>query len=70
LREVVSKYALKRSIKAVFSLVAAEIKSDWFRVTSDPGIGTVWYFPLTYPKISLTIAKAYSKTHERPIELI
>ncbi len=63
LRDVVSKYALKRSINACFSVVAAEIKSPWFKVTSDPGIGTVEYLPLTYPKISLTIASPYSNTH-------
>jgi hypothetical protein len=44
LREVVSKYVLKRSINAVLSLVAAVIKSPWFNVTSDPGIGMVDIF--------------------------
>ena len=70
LREVESKYTRKRSNNAVFSLVAAVIKSPWFNVISEPGIGTVVYFPRTYPSISFANARAYSNTHERPIELI
>ena len=52
LRDVVSKYALKRSINACFSVVAAEIKSPWFKVTSDPGAGTFPSSSLKYARIT------------------
>ena len=37
--EVSSKYVLNLSTNAVFSAVAAAIKSDWFNVTSAFGTG-------------------------------
>ena len=41
--EVSSKNVLNFSIKAVFSAVAAVIKSDWFKVTFASGIGIFEY---------------------------
>ena len=35
-----SKSVLNFSIKAAFSVLAADIKSAWFNDTSAPGIGT------------------------------
>ena len=57
-------------IKASFSAVAADNKSCWFNVTSAPGIGTVAYFPLTYPNTSFALANVYSKIQLLPTELI
>ena len=64
------KDSLIENLPIPYSAVAADIKSDWFNVTFASGIGIVPYFPLTYPNISLTIAKPYSKIHCLPIELI
>ena len=58
------------SIKVFLSAVDDARRSDWFKVTSAPGLGTVVYLPLTYPNISLTKARVYSNIQARQIELI